>query len=195
MSYPYTRSSNLYNLLAAHVDRGSLPLEVEPDFYRLIHDDLKHKSDEEIVAHFREIGRLNGAVGSPAAHRAGFIKTLPDDVDILEIGPFTKPVIRGPRVKYFDVLDRKGLVERAKSIGFEMNGVVEIDYVSPIGNLEIVPSCSFDCVFSSHCIEHQPDLIRHLNHVSRILRDGGRYYLIVPDKRYCFDHFLEASPP
>jgi SAM-dependent methyltransferase len=48
-------------------------------------------------------------------------------------------------------------------------------------------------VFSSHCIEHQPDLIRHLEGVARILKDGGTYYLAVPDKRFCFDHFIQES--
>ena len=195
MSYPYTRSSNLFNLLEAYVQEGSLPLEVEPEFYRIIHNDLQHYSDDEVLAHFREIGRINGAVGSPAAHRSGFVKTLPTDADVLEIGPFTKPVIRGPRVKYFDVLDKHGLLERAEKIGFEISNIVDIDYVSPVGDLSIVPDLSFDCLFSSHCIEHQPDLISHLKHASRILRDDGRYYMIIPDKRYCFDHFLEVSSP
>nr|WP_051205402.1 hypothetical protein [Salinimicrobium xinjiangense] len=47
----------------------------------------------------------------------------------------------------------------------------------------------FDNVVSSHCIEHQPDLIQHLNDVSQILFPEGKYYLIIPNKRYCFDHF------
>lgn len=43
---------------------------------------------------------------------------------------------------------------------------------------------------SSHSIEHQPDLIKHLIDVCDLLEPGGRYFLIVPDKRYCFDHYL-----
>jgi hypothetical protein len=35
--------------------------------------------------------------------------------------------------------------------------------------------------------------VAHLRHVERLLRPGGAYYLIVPDKRYCFDCFLAES--
>ncbi|MCB2106992.1 MAG: hypothetical protein KDE14_04790 [Rhodobacteraceae bacterium] len=52
---------------------------------------------------------------------------------------------------------------------------------------------TFSTVFSAHCLEHQPDVLRHLREVEAILLPGGAYYLIVPDKRYCFDHFMEES--
>jgi hypothetical protein len=61
-----------------------------------------------------------------------------------------------------------------------------IHYVSSEGDLSVVTE-KFSCAFSSHCIEHQPDLIRHLNQVEDLLDRSGKYYLIVPDKRYCFD--------
>jgi hypothetical protein len=48
------------------------------------------------------------------------------------------------------------------------------------------------CV-SSHNIEHQPDIIGHLQSIESILLSGGRYVLFVPDKRYCFDHFINES--
>jgi hypothetical protein len=46
---------------------------------------------------------------------------------------------------------------------------------------------------SSHAIEHQPDLVAHLAAVDRLLEPGGTYFVIVPDHRYCFDHFLPPS--
>jgi hypothetical protein len=46
---------------------------------------------------------------------------------------------------------------------------------------------------SSHAIEHQPDLVRHLVNVSNLLSPGGRYFLAVPDRRYTFDHYLKDS--
>ena len=47
--------------------------------------------------------------------------------------------------------------------------------------------------FSSHCIEHQPDFINHLKDVEKILKVGGYYFIIIPDKRFCFDYFLSES--
>ena len=182
----------LFNLLPRLVTPGQLPPECDIDFYRGIHDDLAQFSDDELRAHFRNHGIQEGRIGSPAAHRAGFLATIPDG-DCLEIGPFTKPALRGARVKYLDVLDRTGLLERAAKHGYPLETAVDIDFVSPTGRLEVVPDRSFDVVFSSHCIEHQPDLVRHLSDIERVLRPGGAYFLIVPDKRYCFDQSLDCS--
>jgi hypothetical protein len=35
--------------------------------------------------------------------------------------------------------------------------------------------------------------VRHLNQVADLLKPNGRYYLLVPDHRYCFDHYLLPS--
>ena len=48
-------------------------------------------------------------------------------------------------------------------------------------------------MFSSHVIEHQPNFIRHINNVSNILNNGGKYYIICPDKRYCFDYYKNLT--
>ena len=110
----------------------------------------------------------------------------------LELGPFTNPTLRGPNVKYFDVMDKQGLIKRADAIGYAYSSPVDIHYVSSNGDLSIVGE-TFDFCLSSHCVEHQPDLIYHLNQVARILVPTGRYLLIIPDKRYCFDHFIPES--
>ena len=46
---------------------------------------------------------------------------------------------------------------------------------------------------SSHCIEHQIELVRHLKAVSRLLSPLGVYLMLVPDYCFCFDHFQTAS--
>jgi len=48
-------------------------------------------------------------------------------------------------------------------------------------------------VVSAHCLEHQPDLIQHLIDVGELLNQSNKYYVVVPDKRFCFDHFLPPS--
>ncbi|MDB5697008.1 MAG: hypothetical protein JWN21_2551 [Sphingomonas bacterium] len=111
---------------------------------------------------------------------------------MLEIGPFDNPAITGDGVSYFDVLDTAGLQERAARLGLAPASVPNIHYCSPVGDLSIVDR-QFDAVVSSHAIEHQPDLIQHLNDVAAVLRPGGCYYVIAPDKRFCFDHFLPLS--
>jgi len=110
---------------------------------------------------------------------------------VLEFGPFNKPCVRGQNVRYFDVLTKDQLVTRAQNLGFPSENIPEIHYVSDTADLSIV-GCRFAAVVSSHCIEHQPDLIKHLQQVADTLTPEGRYWLIVPDHRYCFDH---AIPP
>jgi SAM-dependent methyltransferase len=111
---------------------------------------------------------------------------------MLEIGPFTKPMLSGPNVKYLDIMDRAQLIERAKALGIDPEGTPEIHFVAKATESYPIDE-TFSAVVSSHCLEHQPDLVRHLNEVDRVLAEGGTYFAIIPDKRYCFDHFIAES--
>jgi predicted SAM-dependent methyltransferase len=114
--------------------------------------------------------------------------------EALEIGPFLNPLIYGNNVKYFDVLDLEHLKERAAKIGYPAVRPVPIDYVDPTGNLRNIPDKhAFGMVVGSHMLEHQLDIVRHLQAVQDLLKPGGYYAIIVPDKRYCFDHFIPES--
>lgn len=112
---------------------------------------------------------------------------------LLEIGPGASPIFAGPTVEYLDVLDSAGLRERMASHGHNVTNVPEvIHHVSPDGRLSVAPT-NFGFIASSHNIEHHPDIIRHLQEAGERLRPGGAYLLIIPDKRYCFDHFIPES--
>ena len=126
--------------------------------------------------------------------RSSFIQSIPEGISILEIGPFYNPVCRGERVEYFDILSQNDLIVRAKNIGASVDSekIPFIHHVSATGDLEIIPK-QFDAIISCHAIEHQLDLIGHLNSVSKLINGGGNYYIIAPDKRYCFDHFMAES--
>lgn len=131
-------------------------------------------------------GRDKGLL--PPITRKRFLADLGHVPRILEIGPFDTPLLTGPGVAYFDVLDQEGLRRRAAEHGRNPDGVPPIHHVSPTGDLDSI-SARFDAIFSSHNIEHQPDLIGHLAKAGERLEPGGRYWMIVPDKRYCFDHY------
>ena len=169
-----------------------LPKAFDPDFYRELYDDLRHFDDAEAEAHYEAFGRNEGRAASPASGRGGFLAQLAGIGPILEIGPFHAPAYTGANVTYFDVLTTAQLVERAKSLNLPVENVPEIAFAHPEGDLSIIPR-QFNAVLSSHCIEHQPDLIRHLQSVGALLVEGGRYFVIIPDKRYCFDHFLPQT--
>ncbi len=173
-------------------DTMTLPPVLDLQFYRDSFPDLHELEPHELVEHYATIGMAEGRPASAAALRNGLLSIAAQERSVLEIGPFCNPCLRGDKVAYFDVLNRDDLIARANSINRPVQDAPEIDYVSPTGDLSIVDQ-KFSATLSSHCIEHQPDLIRHLLEVSRILEPGGRYYLIVPDKRYCFDYYLPES--
>ena len=169
-----------------------LPSEYIREYYKEYYPDLQNMADDEIDSHYQLHGRDEGRVSSPAALREKFVPIMPIDLPLLEIGPFCNPMIIGENVSYFDVLNGEALRQRAEYLKQTIVQVPEIDYVSDHGDLSIVDR-KFDAVASSHCVEHQPDLVYHLKQVERILNEGGRYFLIVPDKRYCFDYSLPES--
>jgi len=145
----------------------------------------------------RVINRLKSPQKTiPQNYRSLFINSIPKSGEVLELGPFYNPICKGSQVKYFDILSQEDLKERAKAENItnsdRINKIPFIDYVSPTGDLRII-NAKFDAVVSSHVIEHQLDFINHLQTVSNLLKDTGKYFLIIPDKRYCFDHFNNES--
>jgi SAM-dependent methyltransferase len=166
------------------------PPTIDPDTYRASAPSLGKLNDEAAIAHYRAHGRDSGVVASPLALRENLLLFIEDDISLLEIGPFCRPLKRGPKVEYLDVLDAAQLRARAGQTGGDPAGVPDV--IHHVGDLDIVDR-TYDAILSSHAIEHQPDLVRHLQQVERILNPGGGYFLIIPDKRYCFDHFIAES--
>lgn len=171
----------------------SFPAEFVPNYYRSKYADLKDLSDEQAAEHYRLFGKSEGRIASPAGTREGFIALVPRNAQLLEIGPAHKPVFTGSSVRYFDVQDAAGLRDRATTHNEDPSRTpAKIDFVSPTGDLSIVEGV-LDAVFSSHAIEHQPDLVQHLIDIERLLKPGGAYFVICPDKRYCFDRHIPES--
>lgn len=112
---------------------------------------------------------------------------------ILEIGPLNRPLVSTLKTKYFDLHPTEELQKKAQSEGLDPETVPNIDYSDPQGNLGVVTE-KFDNIVSAHCIEHQPDLIAHFIQCSKMLSGpNSRYWLVVPDKRYCFDALIPES--
>lgn len=129
-------------------------------------------------------------LSQPSITRDQFIRSIPRDGIQLEIGPFSSPALTGPNVRYADILSAEEIRAEAIRLGKDTSRVPHtIHYKSDLGQI----NDHFDAVYSSHCIEHTSDAVRHLRNVSRVLSKDGKYFLVIPDKRYCFDHFKETS--
>lgn len=183
----------------------SFPPAYDPPIYRAENADLSAFDDAALRRHYLDHGRAEGRVTSSVRERHDFLALVPEGEDVLEIGPFLSPCLRRDdgTVAYFDVLDRAQLIARAEHLmaigAFDREqgeariaNAPVIDFVHPEGDLGII-NRTFAHVLSSHCAEHQPDLIGHFQSVSRLLQPGGCYFLVLPDHRYCFDHFLPPS--
>lgn len=171
---------------------STLPQEFEAQSYRAAYSDLAMMSVSQLFEHFEMYGRNEGRTATPVAHRDAFIQLFSSAPSVLEIGPFCNPALTGSNVSYFDIMGSTALTMRAREIGLRQISVPYINYVDHSGDLTVVDR-KFTAVFSAHCIEHQPDLIHHLKQVENLLERDGAYFLAIPDKRYCFDHFIAES--
>ena len=165
------------------------------EIYKKNNKDLENFSNNDLISHYNNFGINEGRICSKIFNRetlSFFIDTY--NLNCLEIGPFDCPFLKGEKVKYFDVLNQEGLKKRSIECNrpFGTENVPYIDYVSDTGKLNIINEI-FDIVLSCHSIEHQIDFVEHLKEVSRLLKTNGYYVIILPDKRYCFDHFINES--
>lgn len=127
--------------------------------------------------------------------RAEFFKMFPDinKIKSLEIAPWCTPVLTGKYVKYFDIFDKKNLIEIAIKQKLDITKIPEIHYTDPEGDMSSIKE-KFELVFSAHNIEHQIDLVGHLNQIANLLENDGSFFILIPDKRFCFDHYIAATP-
>jgi hypothetical protein len=165
------------------------------EIYKSKNKDLSAFSEEMACAHYARYGKMEGRICSEVDGRPRFINIIPSGKSILEIGPFFSPRFNKNTsdVQFMDILTTGELRERAVAHKGNPDNVPEIDYVWRGEHYIQLIDRRFDCVFSSHCIEHQPCLVSHLKEVSSILAQGGRYFIVAPDKRYCFDNFFPES--
>ncbi len=149
----------------------------------------------------RIVSRLNKQAGKlkrsiiKRGRVAALLESVPDDAVILEIGGGYNPRYVKPRhaqVHHLDHDTTEGL--RAKygadpTVADRIDCIQTIDFVfdgRPIEEL-IPPTLRFDLIYGSHVLEHQVDLIGHLQSLEKLLKPGGRVIEMIPDLRTTFD--------
>jgi len=164
-----------------------LPDEIEPELYKSYYLDLQQFSKNQILQHYENYGRFEGRRSNRIGNREEFAELVPKDLKSLEIGPFANPLLNGPNVDFADKFSHDELIDKAKSYGLDWSKVPTITWVLSKYALREIPF-DYEVVLSSHNIEHQTDFISHLLDVEKLLRKrAGYYFLLIPDKRYCFD--------
>ena len=66
-------------------------------------------------------------------------------------------------------------------------------YISDAVNMSCIESASYDFVMSSNNLEHIANPIKALKEFVRAAKTGGSIIILVPDKRYMFDHKREYT--
>lgn len=112
----------------------------------------------------------------------------------LEIGPCHNPVAPkkdGYRVEIIDHLSREQLLNKYKEHPINFDNIEEVDFIWHGESYAELTGRKkhYDWIIASHLIEHTPDLIGFLKNCDEVLKDDGMISLVIPDKRYCFDHF------
>ena len=121
---------------------------------------------------------------------------MPSDSVILEIGGGYNPRFikdKNPNVYHLDHDTAEALRTKYAAIPETRDNIGNIppviDFVfdgSPIDTL-IPTSLRFDLVYGRHVLEHQVDLIGHLNSLEKIVKPSGSVIQIIPDLRATFD--------
>jgi SAM-dependent methyltransferase len=115
----------------------------------------------------------------------------------IEFGPSFNPIApksAGYQVTTVDHLSREGLIEKYRGHQVDPGRIEEVDVIwDGTGSLPDVPAGAFEYVIASHVIEHVPDPVRFLRLCETLLAPGGTIFLLVPDKRRCFDHYRPGS--
>lgn len=176
----------------------NFPPAVDLNYYRQNYPELNGFPDEVVMEHYRKFAVAQGHSTCIYDRREALQILLQNTIDnnhlkALEISPWDSPFLRGDDVKYFEVMDAEDLRKVTVDVKRNLDTLPEkIDFVGAKGDLSVINE-KFDIVFSSHVIEHCPDLVEHFQSVSKILNAGGIYIMIVPDKRYCFDYYHSES--
>jgi hypothetical protein len=119
----------------------------------------------------------------------------------LEVGALMNPIVTRDmgNICYIDHATTAELQAKyANDPNVDIHKIVNVDYVwGKEGLPELVgQDAPFDYLVASHVIEHVPDFIGWLKEVHAVLKVEGILSLVIPDKRFCFDHhrrLTEAS--
>jgi SAM-dependent methyltransferase len=175
----------------------NFPLEYEENIYRNMNEHLKQFSMQQLSEHYNFYGKHEGLICSKITNRNDFFNLINKNAYILEIGPLCFPLmdINSPKVKTLDYFTQEELKNNYKDdANINIANIVKVDYcVRDVTNYTDIINLKFDFCVSSHNIEHTPCLITFLKNVSSILKNGGYFFLAIPDYRFCFDRFKKPS--
>ena len=110
----------------------------------------------------------------------------------LEIGALHKPFDLDATVIYLDCKSKEELLEQYKNDA-KVSRIKHVHLKAPGDSFPFICSNIFDFVCSCHVLQYLSNPGRAIEEWLRVLKPGGLIYIIVPDKRYCFDRRRETT--
>lgn len=149
------------------------------------------------LEHFRLFGQREGRQSGRPGHmdrKGKALYALDKRGPGLEIGPSHNPIApkrEGFRVDILDHASADELRGKYRCHGVDISQIEDVDFVwSGQSYADLIgKSACYEWIIASHVIEHVPDLVSFLRQCGDLLTSGGVLSLVIPDKRYCFDHF------
>jgi len=113
----------------------------------------------------------------------------------LEIGPYDQPTVVKTEgdIHYLDVQSREDLVAALHDPALAAK-IPEVDILCTSSDYATVCDEPFDYVIANHVLEHVPNPIAWLQMIGTILRDDGKLFLSLPDKKHTFDKYRPDTP-
>ncbi len=90
-------------------------------------------------------------------------------------------------------LDNTIINENIKIEKYTMKNFYKNIYINDNTNLHSIKNEKYDFIFSSNCLEHIANPLKAINESLRVLKNKGFLIIIVPDKKYTFDHYRNYS--
>ena len=143
-------------------------------------------------------GIIRRAVRRPSLRQRFVARHAPKAGPGLEIGPSHSPLASKANGFYVEILDHAtapDLRTKYRNSGVNIDHIEDVDFVwrgEPLPETIGRRGC-YDWIIASHVIEHTPDLVGFLIDCQALLHEAGRLILVIPDKRYCFDHFQSLT--
>ncbi|SEH07736.1 glycosyltransferase [Candidatus Venteria ishoeyi] len=166
---------------------------------------LKHCASDFVAAYQGLQNQAMQTLGAPFSFNQTLV--IPSDVKAfvkqylsgtgVEIGalhaPF--PINDQTQMLYVDRMDTPSLQKQyASHQNVAKEKIVNVSIISNGDDLSALEDNSVDFVCNSHLIEHLANPGRAIEEWLRVVKPGGIVYMIVPDKRECFDRERAVTP-
>jgi len=150
------------------------------EIYRECNQDLRTKSDIELISHYEKYGQFENRMFAKAWETSDRISMRWLRGDGLEIGPGKSPCrLYGSltNCKYSDVDYEKRF--GSKNVDYYFS----VDQDTPL----IVDNTKFDFVIARHVLEHANSFLKALENMIDITKENGMIYIVLPCIDFDFD--------